>query len=98
MRLSLLNCLASRSCCFLGVSAGSSLKPAADSKSELLLVVAQPTVSASRAVTVIILNETICFIILGCFQVCGCLGDDFISKREFAQELSQFSRTLPMRP
>jgi hypothetical protein len=45
------------SSCFLGVSAGRSLKPAADSKSELELVVAQPTVNANRAMTAIVLNE-----------------------------------------
>jgi hypothetical protein len=39
------------------------LKPAADSKSELELVVAQPTVNANRAMTLIMLNEVrICFI------------------------------------
>jgi len=36
------------------------------------------------------LNETICFIILGSFQVCGCLGDDFISKRIRAGTFAAF--------
>jgi hypothetical protein len=55
----------------------------------VLLVVAQPTVNANRAMTLITLNEVrICFIFIGSIQFCGCLGDDFISKREFVQELS----------
>jgi len=50
----------------------------------VLVVVAQPTVNANRAMTLIMLNEVrICFIFIGSFQVCGCLRDDFISKREF---------------
>jgi hypothetical protein len=54
------------SSCFLGVSAGRSLKPAADSKSELELVVAQPAVNATKAMTLIMLNEVrICFIFIG---------------------------------
>jgi len=61
----------------------------------LVLVVAQPTVSANSTVAPIILNETrICFI----FLVCGCLGDDFVSKREFAQEFSQTFWALPIGP
>src|SRR5206468_1338677 len=58
------------------------LKPAATSMLSLfcvLLVVAQPTVNANRAMTLIMLNETgICFMFLGWFQVCGCLGDDLL--------------------
>jgi hypothetical protein len=49
------------------------LKPEATSMLSLfwvLLVVAQPTVNANRAMTLIMLNELrICFMILGSFQV-----------------------------
>jgi hypothetical protein len=58
----------------------------------VLLVVEQPTVNANRAMTLIVVNKVrICFIFIGSIQVCGCLGDDFISKREVAQEVLQFS-------
>jgi hypothetical protein len=40
----------------------------------VLVVVAQPTISASRAVTLIILNETICFIYLVPFRFAVVLG------------------------
>jgi hypothetical protein len=58
----------------------------------VLLVVAQPTVNANRAMTLIMLNEVlICFIVVGSFQFCGCLEDGFIDKKEFVQGLSQLS-------
>jgi len=42
--------------------------------------------------TLIMLNEVrICFIFIGSIQFCGSLGDDFIARRQFAQELSQAS-------
>jgi hypothetical protein len=56
----------------------------------VLLVVAQPTVNANRAMTLIMLNEVrICFIFIGSIQFCGRPGDDFIARKEFTQELSQ---------
>src|SRR6266496_6786952 len=60
-------------CCCAGVLGVISLKPEATSMLSLfwvLLVVAQPTVNANRAMTLIMLNELrICFMILGSFQV-----------------------------
>src|SRR5206468_12884862 len=66
-------------CCCAAVLGVITLKPDATSMLSLfcvLPVVAQPTVNANRAMTLIMLNETgICFMFLGWFQVCGCLGD-----------------------
>jgi hypothetical protein len=43
----------------------------------VLLVVEQPTANANRAMTPIMLNEVcICFIFIGSFQFCDCLGED----------------------
>src|SRR6266566_1612015 len=82
-------------CCCAAVLGVITLKPEATSMLSLfwvLLVVAQPTVTANRAMTLITLNEVrICFIFIGSFQFCGSLGDDFITRRQFAQELSQAS-------
>src|SRR5438552_7688890 len=82
-------------CCCAGVLGVITLKPDATSMLSLfcvLLVVAQPTVNANRAMTLIMLNEVrSCFIFIGSIQFCGCLEDDFIDKKEFMQELSQLS-------
>src|ERR1043166_33321 len=60
-------------CCCVAVLGVITLKPEATSMLSLfwvLLVVAQPTVRASRDMTLIILNESrTCFMILGSFQV-----------------------------
>src|SRR5206468_4230456 len=89
-------------CCCAAVLGVITLKPEASSMLSLfwvLLVVAQPTVNANRALTPIMLNEVrICFIFIGSIQFCGCLGDDFIARKEFAQELFQFSSAPPIRP
>src|SRR6266487_3541828 len=82
-------------CCCAAVLGVITLKPEATSMLSLfcvLLVVAHPTVNANRAMTPIVLNEfRICFIFIGRFEFCGCLGDDFIARKEFTQELSQAS-------
>jgi hypothetical protein len=47
----------------------------------VLLVVAQPTVNANRAMTLIVLNEVrICFIFLDFLEICRRSGDDFIGR------------------
>src|SRR5437879_1376621 len=60
-------------CCCAAVLGVITLNPDATSMLSLfwvLLVVAQPTVNANRAVTLIVLNVfRICFMILGSFQV-----------------------------
>jgi hypothetical protein len=60
-------------CCCAAVFGVIVLKPEATSMLSLfwvLLVVAQPTVNANRATTLIVLNEVrFCFIFLGSFQV-----------------------------
>src|SRR4029077_5853831 len=60
-------------CCCAAVLGVITLKPDATSMLSLfwvLLVVAQPTVNAKRAITLIVLNESrTCFMILGSFQV-----------------------------
>ena len=61
----------------------------------VLLVVAQPTVNANRAMTLIMLNEVcICFIFLGSIQFWGGLGNDFIAGKEFTYEGSDISWTV----
>src|SRR5258707_13594639 len=60
-------------CCWAAVLGVITLKPEATSMLSLfwvLFVVAQPTVNANRAMTLIVLNEfRICFMILGSFQI-----------------------------
>src|SRR5437867_7667872 len=88
-------------CCCAAVLGVITLKPDATSMLSLfwvLLVVAQPTVNANRAMTLITLNEVrICFIFIGSIQFCGCLRADLIGKREFTQELLRFSSAPPIR-
>src|SRR6266566_6140481 len=80
-------------CCCAAVLGVITLKPDATSMLSLfsvLLVVAQPTANANRAMTLITLNEVrICFIFIGSIEFCGFLGDDFIARKEFTHELSQ---------
>ena len=65
----------------------------------VLLVVAHPTVNAYRAMTLITLNEVrIRFIFIGSIEFCGCLGDDFIARKEFSQECRTFLGPLSIRP
>src|SRR6266566_3191629 len=82
-------------CCCAAVLGVITLKPDATSMLSLfwvLLVVAQPTANANRAMTLIMLNEARSrFIFMGSIEFCGCLGDDFIARKEFTQELSQAS-------
>src|SRR5436189_2312105 len=74
-------------CCCAAVLGVIVLKPEGTSMLSLfcvLLVVAQPTVNANRAMTLIMLNKVrICFIFIGSFQVCGCLGDDLLGNGNF---------------
>src|SRR5213079_1151813 len=87
-------------CCCAAVLGVITLKPDATSMLSLfcvLPVVAQPTANANRAMTLIVLNEVrICFILIGYILFSGCVGDDFISKRDFAQEFSQFPSAPPI--
>src|SRR5947199_5174581 len=89
-------------CCCAAVLGVITLKPEATSMLSLfwvLLVVAQPTVNANRAMTLITLNDVrICFIFIGSIQFCGCPGDDFIVRRESEQEFRRFPGALSIRP
>src|SRR6059036_3532847 len=89
-------------CCCAAVLGVITLKPDATSMLSLfcvLLVVAQPAVNATRAMTLIMLNEVrICFIFIGSIQFCGCLGDDFISRRDLRRNFRRLPGALSIRP
>src|ERR1700730_10542261 len=89
-------------CCCAAVLGMITLKPDATSMLSLfcvLLVVAQPAVNATKAMTLIMLNEVcICFIFIGSIQVCGSLGDDFIARKQSWQEFHRLPGALSIRP
>src|SRR4026209_1244839 len=88
-------------CCCAAVLGVITLKPDATSMLSLfwvLLVVAQPTVNANRAMTLTVLNEVlICFIFLNSLQICDRSGDDFIGRKIFRWQISQFCGALYIR-
>src|SRR5207253_9387812 len=81
-------------CCCAAVLGVITLKPEATSMLSLfwvLLVVAQPTVNANRAMTLIVLNEVlICFIFIGSIQICHCFGGNFIRKKIAGSDFGSF--------